>query len=184
MAAKRLTPAQEAFCVAYATPDAEGRPRTAKHAYASAYPACTSGRQAEKRGSSLLKELHVQARIAELREKIRKEYVEEKLPYSLLVSKISEGLDAEVVKTATFEGKISDEQSYIDFPTRGRYIELALRLRGDMPAEKRELSGPGGAPIAIGVEPDLSSVSTESLVTILDLLKNGSASSDSDRSPG
>lgn len=174
-----LTPAQEAFCLAYATPDADGRPRKAKHAYATAYPNCTSGRQAEKRASTLLARPEIQARIAQLREQVRKEFVEDKLPYSLLVTKISEGLEAEVVKTATFEGQISDEKSYIDFPTRGRYIELALKLRGDMPAERREISGPAGAPIAIESGPDLSKLPTERVIAILELMKDdGSAGED------
>ena len=52
------------------------------------------------------------------------------IPDELLAQKVREGLDATVVKTATFEGEITDEKEYADMPTRARYIELAAEFKG------------------------------------------------------
>jgi hypothetical protein len=52
------------------------------------------------------------------------------IPDELLATKVREGLESTVVKTATFEGEITDEREYADMPTRARYIELAAEFKG------------------------------------------------------
>jgi hypothetical protein len=52
------------------------------------------------------------------------------IPAEKIAQRIAEGLDAIEVRTATFEGKITDEKEYISWSERGRYTELAARLYG------------------------------------------------------
>lgn len=59
----------------------------------------------------------------------------------VLVTKLKEGLNSELVVVAKFEGSITDERSYVDFSTRARYLDIALRLKGKYPSEKIEHGG-------------------------------------------
>lgn len=47
-----------------------------------------------------------------------------------LVGKLDEGLDAMLVKTASHEGRITDQVAYVDYPTRREYLDIAFKLRG------------------------------------------------------
>jgi hypothetical protein len=53
-----------------------------------------------------------------------------------LIKKLQEGLNATVVETGKFEGKITDERSYPDYAARFKYLEMAFRLRGAFPSDK------------------------------------------------
>ena len=53
---------------------------------------------------------------------------------------IIEGLSAEVVKTATHEGNITDEKSYPDYQTRHKYLETLIKLRDMFPADKLKMT--------------------------------------------
>ncbi len=53
-----------------------------------------------------------------------------------LVRRLRDGLDAMAVQTASHQGVITDERAYIDFPTRAKYLDMALRLRAAYPSEK------------------------------------------------
>lgn len=58
------------------------------------------------------------------------------------------GLNATTVKTATEHGLITDERIYADFATRHKYLETALKLRGEL--RQDEGTGSGGL-ILIGM---------------------------------
>jgi phage terminase small subunit len=64
-----------------------------------------------------------------------------------LMLKLVEGLDAVVTEKATFEGAITDERTYVDFLTRFKYLDMALKLKGKYPAKAIMHSGPGGGAI-------------------------------------
>lgn len=47
-------------------------------------------------------------------------------------NKLQDGLDAQIVKTATFKGSITDQKSFPDYQTRLKYIELLMQLKGEL----------------------------------------------------
>ncbi len=49
-----------------------------------------------------------------------------------LMKILEDGLTACKVELAKFEGNITDEKSFPDFPTRGAYLEKALKLKGHL----------------------------------------------------
>lgn len=49
-----------------------------------------------------------------------------------LAQKLAEGLDATMTKFFAHEGKVRDKRVCVDFLTRHKYLELALRLNGDL----------------------------------------------------
>jgi len=57
-----------------------------------------------------------------------------------LLAKLSEGLNAELVKIASHEGIITDEKTYIDYPTRAKYLDMGLKVKGHY----KETPGQGG----------------------------------------
>ena len=50
----------------------------------------------------------------------------------LLFRKLHEGLDAEKVEIAKFQGEIMDEKTFIDLPTRKSYLDTTLKLKGHL----------------------------------------------------
>ncbi len=46
-----------------------------------------------------------------------------------LAQKISEGLEAKETKIVSYEGQITDSEDLIDFVTRHKYLETALKLK-------------------------------------------------------
>jgi len=61
------------------------------------------------------------------------------LPKDKILSVVQEGLQADMVKTATNDGKITDERTYADYSTRARFADIAIKIHGDYAAEKRNL---------------------------------------------
>ncbi len=61
-----------------------------------------------------------------------------------LATKMREGMDAEKVEIAKHQGAIMDEKSYIDYPTRKGYVELALRAKGRL---KEHVVHEGAVPV-------------------------------------
>ena len=61
-----------------------------------------------------------------------------------LAMKLREGMDAEKVEIAKHQGKILDEKTYIDYPTRKSYIDLALRAKGRL---KEHIVHEGAVPV-------------------------------------
>jgi hypothetical protein len=57
-----------------------------------------------------------------------------------LADSLKDGLEAMFIKTATFEGIITDQKSFIDFPTRHKYLETALKLK-NLIIENIKISG-------------------------------------------
>jgi hypothetical protein len=55
-----------------------------------------------------------------------------------LVSKLSEGIDAKVVKLVQRDGKFTDARAFPDFKTRLDYLELGFRLKGHL-TDKHEI---------------------------------------------
>ena len=45
---------------------------------------------------------------------------------------VQDGLKATKVVVATHEGNITDEKTYVDYPTRKQYAELALKTKGHL----------------------------------------------------
>ena len=54
---------------------------------------------------------------------------------------VNEGLDADRVEVAKFEGQIGGEKAYPDYPTRRGYADMAAKLRGAYPAERHQIDG-------------------------------------------
>lgn len=52
------------------------------------------------------------------------------VPDDLIGQRLLEGTNATVVKTATFDGKITDAVEFVDFEQRRKYIELAAEFKG------------------------------------------------------
>lgn len=55
-----------------------------------------------------------------------------------LLGKLDEGLDALLIKTASHDGKITDQLAYVDFETRREYLDIAFKLRGSYAPMKVE----------------------------------------------
>lgn len=70
---------------------------------------------------------------------------------AFLMSKLRDGLDAMTVKTASDKGMITDEREYVDFPTRQGYLDMALKLKGKYPAERKVVEGDPEKPIVVKV---------------------------------
>jgi hypothetical protein len=126
-----LPPGFEAFCQAMATPDAEGRFPLQTDAYRTAYPRA-GARAATVEATKMMKRPEVRRRIAELRNRLRDEYVERHLPLRALIERLAGGLDATQVQVAKHMGTIGEEREYPDYNARRAYLELALKLRGDL----------------------------------------------------
>jgi len=60
-----------------------------------------------------------------------KKLMEEKgITDDYLIKKLKEGMNADVVKTATEKGMITDEKTYTDYSTREKYVKLTLETKG------------------------------------------------------
>jgi len=70
----------------------------------------------------------------------------------VLASKLREGLEAERLYLASFEGKFRDERKAPDVPTRLKAVELLSRLRGHF-VDRHELTGREGGDIVLQVRP-------------------------------
>lgn len=67
--------------------------------------------------------------------------VDEVMPDRDLLALHREGLSATLVKTAQFEGSITDEKEYADYPTRHKYLETAYKIKGRLEAENSDNIG-------------------------------------------
>ncbi len=63
-----------------------------------------------------------------------------------LMKILEDGLTACKVELAKFEGNITDEKSFPDFPIRGVYLEKALKLKGLL-RDRISLEDPDGKPL-------------------------------------
>ena len=70
----------------------------------------------------------------------------------VLAKKLQEGLEAERLYLASFEGKFRDERKAPDVPTRLKAVELLGRLRGHF-VDRHELTGKDGGDIVLEVRP-------------------------------
>jgi len=78
----------------------------------------------------------------------------------LLMKKLAEGLNANLVKTATSDGSITDERVYVDFSTRHQYLDTALKLKNRYPPQKQFVAGSPDEPVPVVV---IKGVSIEDL---------------------
>jgi hypothetical protein len=120
---RRLGPIQvkkKAFVKAITDPLSETFGNQGKSAQAAGYAASS--------GNALMKDPQVQnmMRAALGRNGIDDDY---------LALGLKEGLRADEVKLATFEGKFTDERRVPDFRARARFHEITHRLRGDLQDE-------------------------------------------------
>lgn len=68
---------------------------------------------------------------------------DKRLKARALVRKLAEGLDAKETKFFSDKGIVTDKRDFIDYQTRHKYLETALRLRGDLsnkPPESEDFS--------------------------------------------
>ena len=63
---------------------------------------------------------------------------------------LSDGLNAKHTVVATFQGKIGEEKSFVDHPTRVKYLDIAHRLRGNF-IDRHEVTGKEGGELVIVV---------------------------------
>lgn len=77
------------------------------------------------------------------------ELVGEILPDSELLAAHKAGLNATLIKTAQFEGSITDEKEYADYPTRHKYLETAYRIKGRLDAPNSDKTGDINVTLAI-----------------------------------
>lgn len=71
-----------------------------------------------------------------------------KLRDEALFKKLEEGLDAKTTKFFAHEGTVVDERETIDFPTRHKYLETALVMKGHKRADDQ---APTGAAMMVNI---------------------------------
>ncbi len=131
---KRLTEKQRLWLTAYLeTMNASEAARRAGYR-------CRTEHGFEVIGSENLKKLEpwVEMRLDELG-----------LSDAALKRKLIDGLDATKILTATFKGEITDRLEVIDWATRAKFLDLALRVKGMYQPEKLQVDQSGGL-IVIG----------------------------------
>jgi hypothetical protein len=81
-----------------------------------------------------------------------------------LAEELAEQLKATKQQVFCYKGDLVLSDPMVDWQTRGRALELAIKLWGMMPPERREVSGPDGGPIqseaqlAISAGPGIRSI--------------------------
>ena len=70
----------------------------------------------------------------------------------VIARKLKEGLEAERLYLASYEGKFTDERTAPDVPTRLKATELLGKLRGYF-VDRHELTGMGGGDIVLEIKP-------------------------------
>ena len=73
---------------------------------------------------------HATTEILPVVERAFGEVIREAIPVERLVQRLNEGLDSVETKIATFEGKITDERTFVDYGQRRAYAELIVKLGG------------------------------------------------------
>ena len=91
----------------------------------------------------------------------------EGLTDKLLAEKTLEGLKAERVQLASFEGKFLDERKMPDVPTRLKAVELIGRMKGVF-IDRHELSGKDGGDIILQINPSKSKQGSKSVKIDMD----------------
>ena len=66
---------------------------------------------------------------------------------STLAEELADHLRATKQHVFCYQGEVVLSDPMVDWQTRGRALELAIKLWGMMPPERREVSGPNGGPI-------------------------------------
>ena len=66
---------------------------------------------------------------------------------STLAKELADQLKATKQQVFCYKGDIVLSDPMVDWQTRGRALELAIKLWGMMPPDRREVSGPDGGPI-------------------------------------
>lgn len=61
--------------------------------------------------------------------------------------RLVQAMDAKKTVTATFEGQITDTLDMIDHSTRLQAAKYVVQIHNAEPAQRSEISGPGGGPI-------------------------------------
>lgn len=81
-------------------------------------------------------------------ERIQKWLNDEGLGEIALKSKLLKLLDAKKTMFFTHMGEVTDQRTVDALDTQIKALHMALKAKGEYAPEKRELSGPGGGPIA------------------------------------
>jgi hypothetical protein len=83
---------------------------------------------------------------------------------STLAEELADHLKATKQQVFCYRGDLVLSDPMVDWQTRGRALELAIKLWGMMPPDRREVSGPDGGPIqseaqlAISAGPGIRSI--------------------------
>lgn len=83
---------------------------------------------------------------------------------STLAEELADHLRATKQQVFCYKGDLVLSDPMVDWQTRGRALELAIKLWGMMPPDRREVSGPDGGPIqseaqlAISAGPGIRSI--------------------------
>lgn len=148
---ERLNAEEEKFCLLKVTPDEHGKYLHSYECYLHSHRRCRSEKYARNSAAVLMQRPRILSRIAELRSLIAQEYLHEKAPFTAVIDNVVNRMSA---------GDHGDQAKAVD--QRIKLEELLLRMGGQMPPEKHELSGPGAGPIEHGVI-DLSQFTAEQL---------------------
>ena len=70
----------------------------------------------------------------------------------LMAEKLTEGLNADRVQLASFEGKFRDQKTFKDIPTRMKALELMGRMKGVF-IDRHELTGANQGDILLQINP-------------------------------
>ena len=127
MADGKLTERQERFVNAYVA-TGNGAEAARQAGFTGPQPRTTGGRELAK---------------PNIREAIKARMDALGLTEAKFLKTLSDGLEANAVKTATDGGKITDERTYTDHVTRHKYLETGLKLRDMFPAERHEVTEKG-----------------------------------------
>lgn len=73
---------------------------------------------------------NVKVKIEDVHREFFQRLADAAIPDEILIAKLREGLDATEVKTASYEGKITAMEEFVDFKTRLAYLETAAEWKG------------------------------------------------------
>ncbi len=78
---------------------------------------------------------------------IREALEDEGIDSFRLAKKLRDKLDAKITKHFAHEGVVMDDRDYEAHDIQLRALDMALKLRGDYPAERRQVTFPEGIPV-------------------------------------
>lgn len=84
-------------------------------------------------------------------DEFRKELKAKGLTEKFLVRKLKQGLNAKITRVFNHGGLILYSDPLVDYETRRKYLDMALKLEDLYPTEKKEITGRDGGPVEVTV---------------------------------